>query len=147
MRGMRILSKFASYIKGGEKHPENASFLIYFLSSQRMLQNPVCFFLFSFLFYFLLPINRESIVLGQIFEQEILMDLHVLRYLESENHIFSVCSVCMCVRVSLISITQKQIAAETSNLVFYICIRHKCDLKLFIKIGQKLCVQGHTKEF
>ena len=40
-------------------------------------------------FYFLLPISRESIVLGQTFEMEILMDLHVLRSPESENHIFN----------------------------------------------------------
>ena len=32
---------------------------------------------------------------GQIFEMEILMDLHVLRSPESENHIFNVWSVCM----------------------------------------------------
>ena len=35
--------------------------------------------------------------LGQIFEVEILMVLHVLRSPESENHIFSIWSVCMCV--------------------------------------------------
>ena len=52
------------------------------------------------------------------------MDLHVLRFPESENHIFSVWFVCMCVRVSVcvcvpvIRITQKQITAESSNLVF-----------------------------
>ena len=49
--------------------------------------------------------------------------------------------------VSLISIIQKQNTAETWKLVFYICIMYRCYLKLFIKIGQKLCVQGHTKEF
>ena len=53
--------------------------------------------------------------------------------------------VCACVCVYVISITQKQIAAETSNVVFYICIVHRCYLKHFIKIGQKLCVQEHTK--
>ena len=52
-------------------------------------------------FYFLLPIRRESIVFGQIFEMEILMDLHVLRSPESEKHIFSLQSVCMCVCVSV----------------------------------------------
>ena len=40
-------------------------------------------------FYFLLPRSRKSIFLGgQIFEMEILMDLHVLRSSESEYHIF-----------------------------------------------------------
>ena len=52
-------------------------------------------------------------------------------------------SVCVC--VTFISITQKEIVAETSNLVFYICITYRCYLKLFIKIGQKLYVQGHPK--
>ena len=81
------------------------------------------------------------------------MDLHVMRSLESENHIFSVwyvrvyvcVSVCVC--VSVISITQKQITAESSNLAFYICLIGGCYWKLFIKVEQKLCVQGRTKEF
>ena len=37
--------------------------------------------------------------LGQIFEVEILMDLHVFRYSVPENHIFIVWSVCVCVCV------------------------------------------------
>ena len=76
------------------------------------------------LFYFLLPISRESIVWGQIFEMEILTDLHVLKSPESENNTFSVWSVCMyvCICASAISLTQKLITEETSNLVFYICI-------------------------
>ena len=84
---------------------------------------------------------------GQIFEIEILMDLHVMKTPESKNQIFSIWSVCMCVSVSVISITQKLVTAETSNLVFYILIINKLYLKHFIKIGQKLCVQEHTKEF
>ena len=51
------------------------------------------------------------------------------------------------VYVCVISITQKEITAESSNLAFYICVIGRCYLKLFMKIGQKLCVQGHTKEF
>ena len=52
------------------------------------------------------------------------MNLHVLWSPESENHIFSIWFVCLCLCVSVISITQIQIKAETSNLVFYICIRY-----------------------
>ena len=85
----------------------------------------------------------KVLFLGQIFEFEILMVLHDLRPPESENHILSVWSVC----VSVISITQKQITAETSILVFCIYIMHRCYLKLFIKIRKKLCVEEHTKEF
>ena len=51
----------------------------------------------NFFYYFLLPISRQSIVLGWNFEMQTLMDIHVLRSPESENHIFSVWSVCMCV--------------------------------------------------
>ena len=47
--------------------------------------------------------------LDQIFEMEILMDLHVMRSPESENHIFSVWSVCLCVCFHK---TQKQTTAE-----------------------------------
>ena len=81
------------------------------------------------------------------------MDLHVLWPPESENPIFSIWSMCVCMRiracvcVCVISITEKQIAAETSNFVLYICIMCKCYLKLFIKIGQKLYLQEQTKEF
>ena len=83
-------------------------------------------------------------------EMEILMDLCVLKPLESENHIFSdwfMCLyVCVCVCVSFISITQKQIAVEISNLVFYICITRRCSSNLFMKIGIKLYIQRQTKE-
>ena len=67
---------------------------------------------------------EKILIFGKIFEIDILMDLHVLTILESENHIFRGWSVCMCVSlcVSVVSITQIQINAETSNLVFYICI-------------------------
>ena len=53
----------------------------------------------------------------QIFESEILMDLHVLRSPESENPVFSGWSV-SCVYLPDISIIQKQSIAETSNLAF-----------------------------
>ena len=53
------------------------------------------------LFNFLLAMyGRKSIVLGQIFEIDILMNLHVLSSIESENLIFNGWSVC----VSVISI-------------------------------------------
>ena len=97
----------------------------------------------------------------QIFDFRFSMDLHVLRSPESENHIFDARSVCMCVCgsvclsvcvyvcvcVSVISIAQKQITAETSNLVFYIYIISRCYLKHFLMVGEKPCVQGYTKEF
>ena len=44
---------------------------------------------------------EKVLIWGQIFEMEILIDLQVLRSLESEKHIFSVWSVCMCVCVCL----------------------------------------------
>ena len=90
---------------------------------------------------------EKLLFLGRIFKMEISMDLYVLRSLESENHIFSVWSVCVCLCVSVISITHKQITAESSDLAFYFCVIGRCYFKLFIKIGQKLCVQGHAKEF
>ena len=43
----------------------------------------------------------KALFLAQIFEVEILMDWYVLRFHESENHIFSAWSVCMCVCVCL----------------------------------------------
>ena len=53
--------------------------------------------------------------------------------------------VCVHVCVPFISITQKQVTAKTQNLVFYICIICMCYLKIFIKIGQTVCVQGYAQ--
>ena len=63
---------------------------------------------------------KEVLFLGQIFEMEISMDWHVMRTPESKNRIFSVWSLCVC--MSVISITQKQIIVEASKLLLYICI-------------------------
>ena len=108
----------------------------------------ICLFFFIIIIFSYLCMVEKALFLGQIFEMEILMDLHVTRTRESKNHIFSfgVC-ICMCVRVSVINIIKKQITAKTSNLVIYICFMYRCYLKLFIKIGRKLCVQGHIKKF
>ena len=82
----------------------------------------------SFLLSLIHVMVEKVLFLGKIFQMEILMKLHVMRVPESENHIFSIWSVCMCmclcacVCVSVISITQKQSTAELSNLVFNICI-------------------------
>ena len=82
---------------------------------------------------------EKKLFWGQTLEMEILTDLRVLKSPESENHIF---------RVSfIISITQKQITEETSDLVFYICIMYRCYLKFFIKIGQIFCIQRYTQKF
>ena len=103
------------------------------------------------IFYFLSPTyGRESI---KFKKWRFLTDLQVLRSLESKNHILAyglfICaalSLCECacacvsVSVSVISITQKEITAQTSNLLFYIFIMHRCYFKLFQEIGQKLCV-------
>ena len=82
-------------------------------------------------YYFLLPICRESSVFGSNFRNG---DFDGFTCLEvpriRKTHFQQM--VCVYVCVSVISITQKQITAETSNLVFYICIIYRCYLKLFI---------------
>ena len=72
---------------------------------------------FSFIFSY--PCMVEKIIFwSQILEVDILMDLHILRYLEHENHILSSWSlslymcVCVCVCLSDTRISQKQIIAE-----------------------------------
>ena len=52
--------------------------------------------------------GRKSIVRSQVLENEILMDLHFLRSPESENQILRGLSLRVCVRGSVISMTQKQ---------------------------------------
>ena len=110
----------------------------YTRNSSKSILSGVRLFTFSYLY-----MAEKVLLLGQIFEMEILMNLHVLWFSESQYHIFSVWSVYMC--MSVISLTQKQITAESSNLIFYICIMYKRYLEPFIKIGQKLCTQGKQK--
>ena len=52
---------------------------------------------YDFLLFLTHVMVEKELFLGQIFELEILMDSHVLRSPESENHIFSKWSVCVCV--------------------------------------------------
>ena len=73
------------------------------------------------------------------------MDLQVMRTPESENHIFSVWPVCL--SVTVIRITQKEITAVSPNSAFYIFIIDRYYLELLKEFQQKLCVQGYTKEF
>ena len=62
---------------------------------------------YPYLLFILLSLTHvmveKVLFLGQIFEMHILVDLQVIRTPESENHFFSVWSVCvcMCVRVSM----------------------------------------------
>ena len=66
---------------------------------------------------------KKVLFLHQIFEMEILMDLHVLRSSESENDTFGLSpSVCVRERENIFRVIQKQIAAKTPNLIFYSCI-------------------------
>ena len=94
----------------------------------------------SMLFFsnFSYPYKEEKVLfLGHFFDMEILMNLQVLMSSKSKKHIFTV----------HINITQKCIVAETSNLVFYVCIISRCHLKHFINIAQILREQRHTKVF
>ena len=117
-----------------------------------MMINAIFFIYAKFNFSYLCKVEKV-LFRSQIFEMNILMDLHVLRSSECENHLFSSRSVGVnvCVRlyvcVSVISIVQKQSAGEleTLNLVFFIYTICRCYLKLFKKIGQKLFVQGVYK--
>ena len=51
----------------------------------------------------------------------------------------------VCARVGDL-LTPKQMIADTLNLAFYIYIIYRCFSKFFMKIEQKICMQGHTKE-
>ena len=96
-----------------------------FVSKHTMIIRMCAFriFFFVFFFYFLLPISRESIVFGSNFKNGDFDGF--TRYEDSliqKSHFQHLVWVYVCVCVSVISITQKQITAESSNLVFYICV-------------------------
>ena len=63
------------------------------------------------LFTFSYP-YKKVLLWDQIFEMEILMDLHVLRTSELKNYTFSGWSVCICVRLS--------VCVSLCHLAFYI---------------------------
>ena len=86
--------------------------------------------------------GRKVSLKGQIFDTEIFRDLQVFMSSESENRTFSGWYM----YVTVISITKKEIAASTPNLVFYICIICRYYLKLFMKFEHKYFAQGHTKK-
>ena len=98
-------------------------------------------------YYFILYIygRGSDVSCGQIFKIDILMDLHVLKFNEYEKHIFSGQSVSVYVCVCCYQYNSKKNAAEILYSIFYVCIRYKCYLKLFMMIRQKACLQGHTK--
>ena len=73
---------------------------------------------------------EKELYLGQISEIKHFNGHYFLRSLESENYIFYGSSV----RVSVISITQKQIIAKTYNFVFYISVIGRWFSKPFMKI-------------
>ena len=77
------------------------------------------FFICYFTFFY--PYILEKVLfLVQIFETEILMDLHILRSPESEDHIFSGCamrvSVCAC---SVILNSKRLIKLHTKKTSYY----------------------------
>ena len=106
------------------------------------------FIIFSELFFiFFLPMYaREKIVFRKIFSKFRIWFIYTFWGLRNPNITFLMISLYgICVCVFFICITQKLIVAETLNLVFYICIIYRCYLKLFMNIGQMICVQRHTK--
>ena len=135
---------FFSRINVSERKCYWSTFLV--LSEKCFILYRWCMILLEFLFffYFFLPMHgRKSIVLKLNFRTVDFDGFLRFEIHESENHIFSGWSLFVCV----ISISQKLITVETSNWIFYIYIIRRCYLKLFMKLWQKLCVQGHTKEF
>ena len=80
---------------------------------------------------------------GEIFEMAILMDVFVLRFPETENHIFNGRSVC----VWLLSAQLKNKLYEAPNLEFYILIHVDAAWNLYFRMNDKVCVQGWQKKY
>ena len=76
------------------------------------------------------------------------MDLRVMRTPESKSHIFSVWSVCMyvCVCVSVISIAQRQITAETFKFGILHLYHIQMPIEFFYEDRTKtLCAETHKR--
>ena len=103
-------------------------------------------------YHFLLRKHLQKVLIwSQIFEIKILMDLRVLRSAESQNHKFSrlvSLSLSACVRVclSVTNIIQEQTTAETSCLIFYICITFRRNSKKFYGDQKNsICIKTHKR--
>ena len=75
---------------------------------------------------------EEVLFLGQAFVMQIYMNLYVLRFFKTKNHVVN-----LCVHVCVIRINEKQTEAETPNLEFDTYITCRCFSKLSMKIEQK----------
>ena len=114
-------------------------FLAQFISSARIILLPI-----------VQCMVEKALLWGKIFEKEILMDLQVLRFPKSQNHILvvglSVYSVCL-LPTKLEEKRKKE--KESSNSKFGILdLYHEQMLfETFKNIGKIVCIQRHTKEF
>ena len=143
---VRLIMNCIVYVRQKQTKYELNMFSFHLDLKSCKMQNKLHELELAFFFTSSYPTNdRGSIVLRSNFRNGYLMNLYVMRFPEFENHIFNLFA-CVYVRLCIyISITRKQITEETSNLIFYTCIICRYYLKLFIKIEQKLFVQGHSK--
>ena len=123
------------------------SYQLYFKQRNHYLTANLTFMLFllciQLIFYLLLPITRESIAFRSNFRSEDFDGFTRFQVPLNPKIIFLAFGQCVC--VSVISITQKQIIPDTSNLIFYFCIMYRCYLKLFYKNQTKTLSTGEHK--
>ena len=101
-------------------------------------------------FYFFVPTHDwESIVFGwnvQNRDFDGFNGFEILWFRKSHFLQLDCLSLPLFVSMYFIIITQKHIIANTSNLVFCICIICRCYLKLFMKVEQIVCLLENAKE-
>ena len=117
---------------------------IFFCNNFVIQKNSVLFFLFFS------PRTVEKVSFScKILQIKILIGLKVLGLLNPKIAFLAV-SLYACVLlyqfvlVAYIHVNPKQILALTLNSEIFVTIIHKCHLKLFIMIGQIVCVQGYS---
>ena len=104
-----------------------------------------------FIFTFSYPYIVEKVLfLNQIFKMEILMDLHVLRSPESENHIFSVWSVSLCVCVCACVCLLSAYLRNKLNRNIKFGIQHKYHIQMLLETFHEdrtktLCTGAHKR--
>ena len=102
----------------------------------------------NFLISFSYPYKVKKVMFwSRIFEMEILMDLHVLRSPESENHIFSKWSVCICVGGECVFFYQHNSKTKCSR-IFKFGILHLYHIQMLLETFHKdqtktLCMGAH----
>ena len=121
----------------------DSSCLIKMLPSFYFLENFNSKYICAYLLLFLIHVWQRKHSFGVKFWELRFWWIYTFWDLLNRKVSFLAVGLCVCICMCY----QHNLVAETLNLIFYIYIIYRCYLNLFVKIGWKISVQEHTKQF